>query len=298
MPNCIMKNPFKKNRPGFTLLELLVAMTITTIIVTVLISITAIAVDVWNRSRSELRAARQAKSMVDTMARDLESLVVRIGNNYQWLTAETDRPENSSNAARLIFYTAATDRYEGELGTARDEGGDVSCVGYQLDWEDPLYSGGTQKFETFVLYRRLVDPKPVFVNLLGKEDLVQAFDSLGGRMQADENFVCENIYQFTITFHVDIPSKTSPPGPPEQRRLVIQPSGGKSEFRVTGNGIVTLPAEEELRAAKLKSVGISLTVLSDSAIDQLRKRPVLKDDAAWLTKNSFQYSKQVHLPGM
>lgn len=293
-----MKSPLHQTRPAFTLIELLVAMTVTTIIVTVLISITAIAVDVWNRSRSELRAARQAKSMVDTMARDFESLVTRIGNNHEWLTAETDMPENSSNAARLIFFTAATDRYEGELGTIKDEGGDVSCVGYQLDWEDPLYSSGIQKFETFVLYRRLVDPKSVFENLLAKEDLIQAFDSMGGRMQADENFVCENIYQFTITFHVEVPSINTPAGAPEQRQLVIRPSGGISEFRITGNGILTTPANQDLLSAKLKSVGISLTVLSDTGIDQLRKRPLLKDDAAWLAKNSFQYSKQVHLPGM
>ncbi|MEI8038730.1 MAG: type II secretion system protein, partial [Verrucomicrobiota bacterium] len=58
------------NPRGFTLIELLVAMVITTIIVSVLVSITSLAMDTWNRSRSELRAARQAKTMVDSMAND------------------------------------------------------------------------------------------------------------------------------------------------------------------------------------------------------------------------------------
>ena len=69
-------HPFKR---GFTLMELMVAMAITTIIVTVLVSITFIAMDTWNRSRAELRAARQAKAMVDIMVRDFEAMVTRRG---------------------------------------------------------------------------------------------------------------------------------------------------------------------------------------------------------------------------
>jgi len=59
--------PFK----GFTILELMVAMTITAIIVGVLVTITGTAIDTWNRSRNELRAARQAEAMISAMSRDL-----------------------------------------------------------------------------------------------------------------------------------------------------------------------------------------------------------------------------------
>jgi prepilin-type N-terminal cleavage/methylation domain-containing protein len=288
-----MKTP-TQHRAGFTLLELLVAMVVTTIIVTVLVSITSIAIDVWNRSRAELRASRQAKAMVDTLARDFESLVIRNGNNFEWLNVKTQPPDNSSNAAKMVFFTAATDRYDGEIGTAKDEGGDVSCVGYQLDWSDPLATGGGGDFQTFVLYRDLRNPDVAFRDLLGETDLDQKF----GDVDTDEvNFVCENIFQFTITFHLEVPS-TTPGNPPEQELLVIEPSGGTREFRINGNGIVTNPAQDALKSAKLKSVGISLTVLADSGIDQLRNSPARANDAAWLAKNSFQYSKLVHLPGM
>ena len=101
-------------RCGFTLVELLIAMLITTIIASVLISVTAVAIDSWNRSRAELRAARQAKFMVDTIAKDFESLVTRRGNKFEWLSAKTDTTlpgpdrQKSSNASKLIFFTAAT----------------------------------------------------------------------------------------------------------------------------------------------------------------------------------------------
>ena len=122
---------------GFTLMELMVAMAITTIIVTVLVSITSIALDTWNRSRAEIRASRQAKSMIDTMARDFESLVTRRGNTNEWLSATANTKPignklESSNASELIFFTAVTDRYEGQIGSATDKGGDVSCVAHLL----------------------------------------------------------------------------------------------------------------------------------------------------------------------
>lgn len=285
-------------RPGFTLIELLVAMVITTIIVTVLVYITSIAVDTWNRSRSELRAARQAKAMVDSMASDFEALVVRSGNKYEWLHARTEAPQNSSNAAMLIFLTAATDRYDGQIGTSQDEGGDVSCVGYKLDWRDPIAQGGGGNFETFVLNRLLVDPKPTFDQLLGKENLDSAFQTFSTNLTAPENFVCENIYQFTITFNLEVSLVGNTQAPPEIRQVVIQPSGGTRQFRILGSGIETDPADAQLKGARLRSVGISLTVLSDAGVDALRKSSSLANNAAWLSKNSFQYSKLVQLPGM
>ncbi|HVJ46208.1 MAG TPA: type II secretion system protein, partial [Luteolibacter sp.] len=117
-----MKTPRKSRRAsGFTLIELMVAMTITTLIVTILVSITAIALDTWTRSRAEVRAARQSKSMIDTMARDLEALVNRRGTNIEWLSAITIPLESkaespsldSPNTSSLIFYTSPTDRYDG-----------------------------------------------------------------------------------------------------------------------------------------------------------------------------------------
>ena len=130
-----MKTHSQPSRKGFTLVELLVAMAITSIIVVVLISVTSMALDTWNRSRSELRAARQGKALIDTMARDFESMVVRSGNNFEWLYANVAIPATgpngnlSPNASELIFFNGATDRYNGGVGTPTDLGGDVSCVG-------------------------------------------------------------------------------------------------------------------------------------------------------------------------
>lgn len=305
-----MKTPASfHNRKGFTLVELMVAMAITVIIVTVLVSITSIAIDTWNRSRSELRASRQAKAMVDTMVRDLEALVTRsggkdpvTGKSYAWLVADstksssaTSGPLPSTNATELVFFTAATDRYKGNIGGAGDLGGDVSCVGYQLFWKDPIDPNGTV-FETFVLNRKLVDPKDAFDNLLGKSELADEFAKIGD-IESPENFVCENLYQFTLSFHLSVPSTTAGV-PPQPRVVTIGPSGTVNKISIRGDGIES--DNDDLKAAKLTAVEISLTVLSDTGVDQIRRRSNFSgsQQAEFMAKHSYQYSKRVQVPGM
>ncbi len=309
-----MKTPrISQLKRGFTLMELMVAMAITTIIVTVLVSITSIAVDTWNRSRAELRAARQAKAMVDTMARDFESLVTRRGNENEWLSAESPTSSNlgpsslqSTNSADLIFFSGSTDRYDGNIGSSADKGGDVSCVGYRLMYRDPVDQNGTN-FKTFVLNRILVNPDETFKNLLGQKDLENAFNSYSSSLEDIENFVCENVFQFTVTFHVEVTQGTG-----SSAKLVTVPvtvgqtSSGQvtKTFKIKGTGIeadVTSSGvtADEIKAGRVKSMEISLTVISDAGIDQLRNRPFSgNQQAEFMSKYSYQYTKLVQLPGM
>jgi prepilin-type N-terminal cleavage/methylation domain-containing protein len=307
-----------KRSGGFTLIELMVAMAITTIIVTVLVSITGVALDTWKRGRAEIRAARQAKAMLDTMAKDFESFVTRRGNNFEWLYSkvEADLPgpaaNPSSNAAELIFFTAATDRYLGQVGTADDKGGDVSCVGYQLQYQDPVKGTEEESSSTFVLYRLLVDPDSAYKDLLGKEDLKQAFSSYSPKVKEVENFVCENVYQFTLTYQVEV-SQVSGSGATAKTttfpvRVTLGETGAGKELRLKGDGIVTDASAgslkptvtiDELKAGRITGVEIGITVLSDSAAIRLSTQGLSENvREKILAQESFQYSRSIELPGM
>ncbi|MFM2197397.1 MAG: hypothetical protein RLZZ505_829 [Verrucomicrobiota bacterium] len=316
-----MKTPSENSRYGFTLIELLVAMAITTIIVTVLVSVTSMAMDTWNRSRAEIRAARQAKSMIDSMARDLESFVSRQGNTAEWLYAKSNpssegpRGLASPNAIDLVFFAASTDRYDGKIGTNDDLGGDISTVGYKLVYKDPIAGSSNDEFKTYVLYRKLVDPKETFEDILGQASIKTPFDNAAESIEEEENFICENVYQFTITFHL-----TSTPTVGNTSVTSIRPvalplaGGGSKEFKITGSGIISdiTPLESAadintkltdgaLQASRLTAVEISITVLSDFGIQQMRRRTNLSNSTArladFVAKNSYQYSKVVQLPG-
>ncbi len=297
-------------------MELMVAMAITTIIVTVLVSITSIAIDTWNRSRAELRASRQAKAMVEAMAKDFETLVTRRGNEFEWLSAVSKLPVGdggaspklaSTNAAELIFFSGSSDRYNGEIGTAKDLGGDVSCVAYSLAYRDPILSTGNSF--TFVLNRLLVDPKPTFDNLLGQINLETAFGSYREELKKPENFVCENVYQFTVTFQVEV---VIPPtvagGKTEVVNVPIvigQTNSGTSTstFKIKGTGIESTISggkvtAEQLKSGRLKSLEVALTVLSDAGIDQIRTRGFSSEEAKseFMKKNAYNYTKLVQIP--
>ena len=312
-----MKISFSPKRSkGFTLIELMVAMAITTVIVTVLVSITGVALDTWQRGRAEIRASRQAKSMLDTMAKDFESLVSRRGNKFEWLYSkvETDLPgpsENmSSNAAELIFMTAATDRYQGQIGTADDLGGDVSCVSYQLQYQDPVKGTEEKNSSTFVLYRLLVNPDETFKDLLGKDDLSTAFSTkYKDKVKEVENFVCENIYQFTLTYQVEVTQIAGTTTTTVPVRVTLGETGAGKELTLRGNGLempdVSVgkikPAvkSEELLAGRLTGVEIGITVLSDAAVIRLAQEGLSdKVREKILAQESFQYSRTVELPGM
>ncbi len=306
-----MKISSNNPKRGFTLIELLVAMAITTIIVTVLVSVTGMALDTWNRSRAEIRAARQAKSMIDTMARDFESFVSRKGNTFEWLHARsnpsTEGPKGipSPNAIDLVFFSAATDRYNGMIGSGADLGGDVSAVGYRLTYKDPIAGASNDEYKTFVLYRKLVDPKETFEKILGRPSIKAPFDAAGvSPIENEANFICENVYQFTVTFHV---STTTASG----LRTVAVPIGrGGSmveNFSLSGSAINTTFApppslgvsNAQLLAGRLSAAEISITVLSDFGIQQMRRRSDLTGTKLtdFIAEHSYQYSKVVQLPG-
>ena len=293
-------------------MELMVAMAITTIIVTVLVSITSIALDTRNRSRAELRASRQAKSMMDTMARDFEAMVSRRGNTNQWLTAKTASEtvgENleSTNSAELIFFTAVTDRYNGEIAVAgTDLGGDVSCVAYRLGYRDPINPTNVG-FETFVLNRLLVNPNETFTDLLGKPDLNSAFSTYLTKVENPENFVCENVFQFSVTFHVEVNKVVGTTMTVVNVPVTIGKTSSNTvtqEFKISGNGLETdlvggTVTADEMRSGRIKGVEIAMTVISDFGIDQLRRRTFTDaQKAEFMAQNSYEYAKYVQIPGM
>jgi prepilin-type N-terminal cleavage/methylation domain-containing protein len=311
-----MKTSNYKTSKGFTLIELLVSMIITTIIITVLVTVTVTSLDIWNRNRSEVRASLQAKAMIDSMAADFESMVVRRGNNFQWLFAEFDGEDNdytgdedegpgdnlSPSALNLIFFSAATDRYDGQVGDpVEDKGGDISGIGYQLVYKDPISELTNDKYKTFVLYRKLVNPDDTFQNLLGQADLKTAFEpyAQGGAepLDAVENFICENVYQFTVKFHMDVPD----PADAAITKHVSVSLDSSEQFIVTGNGL-TSPDSSTLTSAqlatgRLTSVEISLSVITDGALRQLRGRTFTDTQLSdFIAENSYQYSKLIPVP--
>lgn len=323
----------KRKISGFTLIELMVAMSIAILIMGLLIGITNSSMAAWQRGRAEVRASRHAKAMLDILAKDIEGIVIRKGNKNQWLYARSDQqttgPQSlkSTNAAHLSFFTAATDRYDGGVGTKDDDGGDVCNVSYRLVYQDPVDGKEDTPFSTFMFYRQLANPDETFDNLLGSTDLETALSQYEGTPNyetaqnasltnsgARYDFVCENILQYTATFRVDV---TKAVGSGTNVKYEIRPirvavgrgagfSGG--QFHLFGDTIDTNAADisssdvsqDELKKGTLRSIEISLTVLSDFAVEQLKIRTFKSQEekVKFIEQHSFHFSKAVEITSL
>lgn len=295
-------------RRGFTLAELMVAMGITVLLLTLLVSVTGVALDGWRLSRNKVRASRQAKAALDQLSRDFESMVIRTGNTFEWFYAESEKDapgpssNESPNAARLIMFTAATDRYDGDIGGAKDEGGDVSAVGYRLYYKDPITNQEGTDYDVFALYRKIVNPDESYDNLLAEDDLEGKFQRYDAGLDDSSNFVCENIFEMSVVFTVEYTEILANSAPVTKiERIPILATTGSSaaeEFRLFGTGIeVDGNDDEPFSRGRIVSVDISLTVLTDNGIATLRRAQFAGTQLEkFLAKNSYRYSKTILLP--
>lgn len=71
---------------GFTIVELLVAVGVTTLLVSLMLGIVVNITKAWNRSSGSLEGGNQARMVLDQMASDLQAAIMRRDNNI-WLAA-------------------------------------------------------------------------------------------------------------------------------------------------------------------------------------------------------------------
>ena len=199
-----MKTFAKIKSGAFTLIELLAAMTITTVLVLVIVALTSRGVDIWRWVLQDVRTTTLARTAMDTMTKDFESMQFRAGNPFEWMLVQRDSdlvsratkttasrkkggssalnetlmnlmntgPEGAkiTNASQLIFFTTATDRNpaKSSMDMRNDRIiGDVNCVGYKLLYRDQILDqDATAESDGFPVYS-------LYRNLISAEDTVQ-----------------------------------------------------------------------------------------------------------------------------
>jgi prepilin-type N-terminal cleavage/methylation domain-containing protein len=300
----------KRLQSGFTLIELLVSMVITVVLLGVLVYMTGISMDTYKKSRNEVRASRQSKEALETIAKDFESMILRRdGNTYEWLyagqepsTGSLGGPTNNkiTNSSQLIFFTGATDRYNGDIGGTLDAGGDVSAVGYRLVYKDQI--SVNDDYPVFSLYRHLVNPDVAFENCLAEDDLVATGEFNDTKDLTAQNFLVENVYEFTVTFLVEY--TTSGSSVTNIKRVTLSKEGDYQEFRVKGNQIQAggsglqadgSDAEQDLLNGSILGVEVSITVLTDHGLVLAQRLSKVLWEKQ-MKKHSYHYTKTINTP--
>ena len=296
---------------GFTLLELMVAMSVTVILLGMVTFMTGVSMDGYKGSRDKVVAGRQAKEALDAITKDFEAMVARAdGSDNMWLYAEVEpnlstalggpAGKTITNAPRLIFFTGAPDRYDGDIGGTNDNGGDVSAVAYRLAYRDQISgtaANAVGAFPSFTLYRHLVDPDATFTNVLGQVNLTapvapavnQFTDALDFTA---ENVLAENIYELTVTFLVQRSNGV--------KRFTIGQNTGTQQYHslvIKGNGILSKAdsaSTEVAEAGQLVGVEIGMTVLSERGLVMTEKGGMTREDI--IKDYGIHYTHTVNVP--
>lgn len=137
---------------AFTLLEVLVSVTILAVLLLILMSMVDGATRLWRQSENSVDSYREARAALNVIAADLASIHVSSNTNFFKLVGDKE----------LRFLSAVRKDYQ-EVAESRS---DLCEIGYTLSYERP--EGPQSKAgipESYNLYRTFNNSDPTFSNL-------------------------------------------------------------------------------------------------------------------------------------
>lgn len=104
-------------RRGFTIIELLVAIGVTALLVTLMFTILTNILNVWNRSSGTLTTGNQARIVMDALSQDLQGAIMRRDDNV-WMAATIQRDQTGVGDAQITNASwTATSKPTGAAGS-------------------------------------------------------------------------------------------------------------------------------------------------------------------------------------
>ncbi len=176
--------PEFREKRGFTIVELLVAVGITAAMAAIMLAMTTNIMSSWSRASGSLSAQTQARTALDYLQRDLERAIFRRDGNVWfavdtlnapgdvnlWQSSARGKPENSGPGQQDSHWDPQQDRFgwAGVWLRFFTSDPDVNAVSYQIVRRTPVKSTATQQeIDTrarYMLYRSKVGSEATFLN--------------------------------------------------------------------------------------------------------------------------------------
>ena len=214
----------KRSLRAFTLMELMVAMGVTSILVVMMLQIFERGSSAWQGNDEKLDTFREARAALQVMARDLSSLGPAPAADAAFPTPPAGTPSAPATPAQsfpilTIDYHDKTkdedkvnDEVYGLIGTRNRGLGDWCAVGYYCEWDE--------KMKAFVLRRQFANSDTTF-NIL--QPIAKAGTATTSRDLFKSIFVRNQpgdaLATFVWDFHIDVPDPTNP------NTMMVHPPG-------------------------------------------------------------------------
>lgn len=172
-----MKSTLRAARPGFTLIEIMVATAISVFLVVGVVQIASSSITAYNNAMSMVATTAVSRQVLDTLESDIQSAILRNDGNVWMECISENNPDPSTKGnfdagacqALYLFSTPADrDRFKpGATGAARMEyAGDVCAVRYRVMNDTPLPAGLSTTDKAYCLNRLIVNSEDTFKNIL------------------------------------------------------------------------------------------------------------------------------------
>jgi prepilin-type N-terminal cleavage/methylation domain-containing protein len=191
----------RRNRKAFTMLELLVAMALLTILVVMLFGMVDAATKLWRENENNVDAYREARAALNVITDDLKGLIASTNTNFFATNfvgiAPTDAAVNKSS---LFFLTPFPSSAQ-----PTNNRSDIGAVGYYLRWTKQnsgfgtTDAGDTITTNGFHLFRAIYSGDLVFSNVANGLSPLQDLAQHGKTTNAPEpEILARNICDFHI----------------------------------------------------------------------------------------------------
>ena len=287
----------RSTRPGFTLLELLVSVSVTVLMLTMLVALVGATSRSWREGRARLETNQEARVALEILSRDLQSMIIRdTPTGASWL--EAHQPEtvvesggvDAGTSMELYFFSPITDR-ETAVAEEDDPTGTICGLRYVLAHQDPVTAGDAEggELQMFGLYRDVRSPEDTFNDLLGEENLEDAFAATDPEQ---EEFLASNIVEFNLSFLVETAAGSRVISPPGDSFVLLSEGVQSSLTGLSG---------DDGDDARLLAIQINLTILDRRGAELLRQLDAAGETITsrfdslelFLREHGRQFSQQV-----
>lgn len=271
-------------RRGFTLIELMVATAIMAILVLAVMTITSHVLSTWSSASGRLGANAEARTALQYLGDDLETLVVR-PKKQVWLQVKNDAtdklPVTGGNAPVISMITAT--EYRDRPPSGQPDYGNICAVNYQLAYQHPIVTEaktGIAPAPVAGLYRKVLSPEDTFNSVLAASNDDGTLNSLPSVVSSDtdtfENFLSSNIADLSVDFYAEDLRTADPDGNPIAKNSVQKVEGSF----IYADKLYDLEKKEMPNLGRLVYADIRMTVLSDEGAKALAVASVTEQNAA------------------
>jgi type II secretory pathway pseudopilin PulG len=248
---------------AFTLVELLLAISVASLLIVVLTNITSKTLQISSQTRESMQAINAASSALDLIASDLQSMAVTT-QPYEYLVAQPEVDDIAGTKPMRLAFNAFSPIDAGiPFGTVYPNQGQALALSYRVYQQDPLNPAhGNNK--VLGLYRTTATDSNeagaaaayAFKHFLGQKDLASGWNSFWQSAPSVNDLIITNVVDFQVTFYLNATGTASLNATNLSREAV----------RLAGNGYSVGDSDAAKVVGSPSIAEISITILRESAV--------------------------------